>query len=74
EGQCIECRTDIKSILRARSKNVGAKLVTQKQGKLKNHAPAYRLVQNRITKGWHKVLAICSEARRFDDELQSAMQ
>ena len=74
EGQCIECRTDIKSILRARSKNVGAKLVTQKQGKLKNHAPAYRRVQDRITQGWQGVVASCSEAARFDSDLEARIQ
>lgn len=72
-GQCIECRTDIKAILRARSKAVGAKLVTLKQGTLKNHAPAYRRVQDRITEGWQTVVASCTEARRFDAELQAAM-
>jgi len=73
EGQCVEYRADIKALLRARSKDVGAKLVTQKQGKLKNHAPAYCKVQEQITEGWGAVIASCSEARRFDTELKAAM-
>ena len=73
DGPCIECRTDIKSLLRADSKDIGVKLVTLKQGELKNHAPVYRKVQSRITKGWQAVIASCAEARRFDTALQAAM-
>lgn len=73
DGVCIECRADIKALLRARSEDIGAKLVTLKQGRLKNHASAYRKVQERITEGWNAVVASCSEARRFDTELRAAM-
>ncbi len=72
-GQCIECRRDIKALLRAQSASIGVKLVTLKQDKLKNHAPAYRKVQAQITHGWQAVVASCSEARRFDGELRAAL-
>ena len=72
EGQCIEWRTDIKSLSRERSKDIGGKLVTQKQGTPRNHAPAYREIQERITHGWKKVVASCNEAPRLDGELQAA--
>jgi len=73
QGPCIECRTDIKSLLRARSKDVGAKLVTLKDGKLKNHAPAYRSVEGRITAGWDTVRDTCTQAARFHHELQDGL-
>ncbi|HDK46208.1 MAG TPA: hypothetical protein ENG94_08035 [Actinobacteria bacterium] len=71
-GVCIECRTDIKSILRRAGRRLSPKLVVSQDGGLKNQAAGYRAVQERMTIGWPKVVASCGEAARFDTELRAA--
>ncbi len=73
DGQCVECRTDVKAVLRRAGKHLRPKLVVSQSGELKNQAKGYQTVQERITKGWRTVLVTCGEARRFDAELQAAM-
>ena len=70
DGECIECRRDIKRLLQKAGKDLRPKLVQSQAGALKNQVQGYEALQPRITKGWSKVLAMCSEARRFDDEIR----
>jgi len=77
DGECIECRTDIKALLRKlggrhRPKN-RPKLVVSQDGELKNQASGYRAQSGELTAGWTDVLGECSEARRFDTDLRTAM-
>ena len=72
-GECVECRTDIKALLRKLGKGLNPKLVVSQAGDLKNQARGYEAQQSQISIGWTKVLEICSEARRFDAELRAAL-
>lgn len=69
DGECIECRTDIKMRLKTSGKKLSIKLVSGQTGKLKNQARGYRVQQKKITKAWPNVVKVCSEAARFDVEL-----
>ena len=40
---------------------------------MKNQVWGYRSVQDRIEKGWPKVVATCGEARRFETALRSVL-
>lgn len=71
--ECVECRTDIKKLLRRETKRFRTKLVVGQEGALKNQPEGYRAVQDRIAEGWDAVLRVCSEARRFDSELRAAV-
>ncbi|MBW2736576.1 MAG: hypothetical protein JRH20_29665 [Deltaproteobacteria bacterium] len=66
---CIECRTDIKKLLRTLGKKLKPKLVVGDLGGLKNQAKGYEAQQANITSGWSNVVATCGEAARFDGEL-----
>ena len=70
---CIECRTDIKTILRRAGHRLRPRLVVGQEGRLKNQAKGYRTVQDGIAKGWDKVIEKCGEARRFDREFKRAL-
>ncbi|MCB9746494.1 MAG: hypothetical protein H6741_33635 [Alphaproteobacteria bacterium] len=70
---CIECRVDIKALLRTLTKKRKPKLVVGQDGKLKNNAKGFAAAAPDITDGWPGVVAICGEARRFDTELQAAL-
>lgn len=72
-GECVECRTDIKALLRRLGKRLRYKLVVSQEGELKNLANGYRAQKDKLTTGWTDVLRKCSEARRFDTDLRAAM-
>ena len=69
EGLCIECRTDIKQLLRKLGKKLRPKLVVSKAGALKNNAKGYECQQARITNGWSNVILSCKEAYCFHSSL-----
>ena len=74
ECEWLECRTDIKALLRELGKRLTPKLVVYQAGELMNQAKGYQTarVQEDMTKGWTNVLTTCSEACRFDTELRAA--
>jgi hypothetical protein len=72
-GECVECRTDIKTLLRKLGKKLRPKLVVSQDGELKNQASGYQAQQSRLAARWTNVLNICSEARRFDTDLRVVM-
>jgi len=71
DGQCIECRTDIKSCLRVLGKRLRPKLV--EGGELKNNARGYEQQAKAITTGWPRVLTACGQAARFDRDVRPAL-
>ena len=73
EDDCVECRTDIKALLRNLGRRFNPKLVVSQSGKLKNQGQGYENQQSNITNGWTQVLKICSQAKRFNAELKTAL-
>jgi hypothetical protein len=73
DEKCIECRRDIKMLIRKRGKNLRPKLVVSQDGQPKNQCSGYRAIAHRITRSWKHVVKICGEARRFDEELHCAL-
>ena len=69
EHTCIECRTDIKEILRKVGKRLRPKLVVSQDGELKNQSSGYKGQSGKICKAWMKVVSICAEAKRFHHDL-----
>jgi hypothetical protein len=72
-NECIECRTDIKSILRKHGKHLRPKLVVSQDGELKNQSSGYKKQSHRICRAWPEVVELCHEARRFHDDLTSVI-
>lgn len=72
-GVCVECRRDVKALLRTLSRDFRPKLVVSQSGYLKNQAQGYRKVTQRMTKGWHNAIRVCGEANRFDVEVRAAI-
>lgn len=70
---CVECRTDIKSLLNRKSPKGGNKLVVSKNGEFKNVPRGYNKIKGDITKGWDNVLKLCGEARHFDINLRKKL-
>lgn len=70
---CIECRTDIKSLLRRLGKRLRPKLVISQGGRLKNQSEGYDARSNDLQDGWNTVTELCSQAARFDAELRTAL-
>ena len=68
---CIECRTDVKSLLRKLGKGLRPKLVVSQEGRLKNQASGYQEQQGEISRSWATVVAHCRQAARFDAELRA---
>lgn len=73
DGTCVECRDDVKALLRKAGRGLRPKLVVSQGGELKNQARGYRAVQERIEKGWPQVVATCGEASRFDTALRAVL-
>lgn len=69
DGAELECRTDVKALLRRLGKHLQPKLVVSQKGELKNHSDGYRRQQGRITAAWSQVMEVCSQAKRFGHEL-----
>lgn len=70
---CIECRLDIKQVVRRVAKRRRPKLVVGQGGRLKNQADGYIAVSDEITTGWGAVLATCHEATVFDADLVAVL-
>ncbi|MCI5126704.1 MAG: hypothetical protein D3925_20055 [Candidatus Electrothrix sp. AR5] len=70
---CIECRTDIKSLLRRLGKRFRPKLVISQGGRLKNQSEGYDTRSNDLQDSWDTVTELCSQAARFDAELRTAL-
>ena len=70
---CIECRMDIKQVLRSAAKRREPKLVVSEAGRLKNQARGYRAAAEELSLGWPKVLAKCHEATTFEHDLRAAL-
>ena len=69
----LECRLDVKSLLRRLGKRLKPKLVISQGGKLKNQSTGYAAQQNALQNGWDTVTELCSQAARFDAELRMAL-
>jgi len=70
---CIECRPDIKQVVRTVARHRRPKLVVGAAGKLKNQADGYRAAATEITAGWQFVLQTCHEATLFHDSLLAVL-
>lgn len=70
---CIECRLDIKQLLRSASKRRRPKMVTSADGHLKNHAKGFAAAAAEITAGWASAVGVCSQAARFDADLRGVL-
>lgn len=66
---CIECRLDIKQVIRKTARHRRPKLVVSTDGRLKNQADGYKAAATDITTGWNDVLATCHEAKAFHNAL-----
>jgi hypothetical protein len=73
DAECIECRRDIKGLLRSLGKKLRPKLVVSQDGQLKNQAKGFREQSGKITRNWERVVHVCSEASRLDSELQQLL-
>jgi len=72
-GPCVECRTDIKQILRRLGRKFPRKLVVGQNGQYKNQSAGFRAKQLQIKEGWPNVIIVCGEAARFDVELRAVL-
>lgn len=66
----IECRQDIKELLRKKGKKLRPKLVVMRDGRLKNQSSGFAAQASNITKNWTKVLESCTMAAHFASELK----
>jgi hypothetical protein len=73
DGECIECRTDIKALLKRLGRKLNPKLVVSQGGALKNQAQGYVAQQLSISKAWPEVVKVCGEAARFDVDLHDLL-
>jgi len=71
---CIECDEHVKQMLRKLGKTLDPKLVTSEGGRLKNHRKGYEAIAARITEAWPGIVSTCSEAARFDEDLERALR
>jgi hypothetical protein len=74
EHECIECRLEVKTLLRQYGKKFDPKLVVSQDGRLKNQDNGYRRQEKKITSGWDAVIKRCTQAKRFDTELRDIIQ
>jgi hypothetical protein len=75
DAVCIECRLDVKAVLRRLGKKLRPKLVVSQDGELKNQATGYRSQQVglKLTGAWPNIVRTCSEAQRFDADLRRVL-
>jgi hypothetical protein len=70
---CLECRRDVKAILRRLGKHLSPKLVVLQKGVLKNHGKGFRAQQQRIAANWQAVTTVCTQALRFETDLAAVL-
>ncbi len=73
DGVCVECRFDVKSLLRRLGRRLQKKLVVSQRGQLKNRAAGYQAKQVMITQAWPRIVEVCLEASRFDTDLRAVL-
>jgi len=69
----IECRGDIKELLRRYCSSYRPKLVVMQDGRLKNQAKGYAAKSQHIADGWQNTATRLFSASRFSDDLRALL-
>lgn len=62
DGICVECRDDVKELLRSLGKKLRPKLVVRQNGRMKNQVRGYKEQRKKIVDSWRRIVSVCSQA------------